>query len=321
MNGLVVPQGTYEVCSRTQNALRPIELDANAKWILDIQWHMRGIDIHLDTNIGTRLSAVCSTLTTLTGVRLDDDNVRMACQMPYAKMKPALRKQNAVIEGLPDFVYDSSLDSRTRTQLIEKEMNEQAKLVQDLHLLRASGSAIRKEERRLRELQTALFHDFRQAIVKKLKLKSAKALTIKDRLNLGMTPQHCRSRSVDVTATSRLGQKGGKSLAMQFTSHGTSNSGHHGGGHSRTFSVDAVKLPRAAGIEAFYRGLSRDSCCLNSIASVDLEEESIPNVPDISNIPSSKEHTLVQPHGLANSSFDLEIGEPDIIYPRRAIAK
>lgn len=319
MNGLVVPQGTYEVCSRTQNALRPIEPDTNAKWILNVQWHMRGIDIHLDTNIGTRLSAVCSTLTTLTGGQLDDDNVRMARQMPYAKMKPALRKHNAVIEGLSDFVYDSGLDSRTRAQLIEKEMNEQAKLVQDLHRMRASGSAIRKEERRLRELQTALFRDFRQTIVKKLKLKSAKALAIKDRLSLGMTPQHCRSRSVDVTATSGSGQKVGKLPAMQFTSsHGTGNSGHDGGGHSRTFSVDAVKLPRA---EALYRGLSRDSCCLNSIASVDFEEESIPKISDISNIPSSKEHTLVEPRGLTNSSFDLEIGEPDIIYPRRAIAK
>lgn len=318
MNGLVVPQGTYEVCSRTHNALHQIELDGNAKWNLNVQWHMCGIDIHFDTNIGARLSAVFSTLTTLTGSQFDDDNVRMARRIPYAKMKPALRKQ----EGLPDFVYDTSLDSKTRVQLIEKEMNEQAKLVQDLHRLRAGENAVKKEERRLRDLQTALFHDFRQAIVKKLKLKSAKALTIKDRLNLGLRPQHARSRSMDITATSGSEQKGGKAPVMQFNSRGTSNSGHYGGGHSRTFSVDVVKLPTAAGTEVFYRGLSHANRRLNSGASVDFEEDSTPNVPNVSNIPSSsKEHTLVQPRGLSDSSFDLEIGEQDIIYPRRAIAK
>jgi len=64
MNVLVVPDGTYEVCSRTINANGP---HVNAKWILNVLWKMRGIDIHLDTNIGKRLSAIGSTVTTLTG--------------------------------------------------------------------------------------------------------------------------------------------------------------------------------------------------------------------------------------------------------------
>lgn len=40
---------------------------SNAKWILNIKWEMRGIDVHLDTNIGKRLSALGQTLTSLTG--------------------------------------------------------------------------------------------------------------------------------------------------------------------------------------------------------------------------------------------------------------
>ena len=73
MNAFVVPHGTYEVCSRTINP-RPTATDpydVNAKWILSIQWQMRGIDIHLDTNIGKRLSAIGSTLTMLAGDQFD----------------------------------------------------------------------------------------------------------------------------------------------------------------------------------------------------------------------------------------------------------
>ena len=37
MNVLVVPDGTYEVCSRTINAARP---STNAKWILNVLWQV-----------------------------------------------------------------------------------------------------------------------------------------------------------------------------------------------------------------------------------------------------------------------------------------
>lgn len=73
MNALVVPHGTYEVCSQTINP-RPAATDssaANAKWILNVQWQMRGIDIHIDTNIGKRLSAMGNTLTMLAGDQFD----------------------------------------------------------------------------------------------------------------------------------------------------------------------------------------------------------------------------------------------------------
>ena len=47
----------------------------------------------------------------------------------------APRKSTNLPEGLPDFVYDASLDAKTRARLIENEMNEQAKVVQDLKQL------------------------------------------------------------------------------------------------------------------------------------------------------------------------------------------
>lgn len=43
-----------------------------------------------------------------------------------------LRRTSIVMESLPKFVYDNTMDSKHRGRLIEKEMNDQAKIVQDL---------------------------------------------------------------------------------------------------------------------------------------------------------------------------------------------
>ena len=50
----------------------PTDSNSNAKWILNIKWEMQGIDVHLDTNIGKRLSALGDTLTSLTGEEDED---------------------------------------------------------------------------------------------------------------------------------------------------------------------------------------------------------------------------------------------------------
>lgn len=44
----------------------------NAKWFLNVQWAMEGVDIHLDVNVGKQLSALGHTLTTLTSVQEDE---------------------------------------------------------------------------------------------------------------------------------------------------------------------------------------------------------------------------------------------------------
>lgn len=50
-------------------------LTDNAKWILNVQWQMEGVDIHLDTNIGKQLSALFKTLTALTSVEDEVDGI------------------------------------------------------------------------------------------------------------------------------------------------------------------------------------------------------------------------------------------------------
>lgn len=47
----------------------------NAKWILNVQWQMEGVDIHLDVSVGQQLSALGHTLTMLTGSEEDDIHV------------------------------------------------------------------------------------------------------------------------------------------------------------------------------------------------------------------------------------------------------
>ena len=329
MNAFVVPHGTYEVCSRTVNAPRQNEPHSNAKWILNILWQMRGIDIHLDTNIGKRLSAIGSTLTTLAGDQFDDDvdGPGTEDQPPSVKVEPPSRKQSMVVEGLPDFVYDSSLDSKTRARLIEKEMNEQAKLVQDLRQLRASKNTIEEEERKLNELQAALFHDFRQDIMKKLKRQSVKASAIKDKLGLGSKSQHSRSHSAGVTAIRGMRRgKDGKPPMTRYTSYDTGQSIRHFPGHSRTVSIDTAELPSAAvgTPEVFASGSSHPSQRFNFPADAFglPEEDSTPSSPNFSNdTPVSIERSLLRTQNLSDTTSDSDLGEQPFIAPRKAIAK
>lgn len=61
----------------------------------------------------------------------------------------SLRRQMTFNENLPAFIFDPSLDARRRAKLLEIEMNEQAKTVNDLKMLGASASTIEQEMRRL----------------------------------------------------------------------------------------------------------------------------------------------------------------------------
>lgn len=65
-------------------------------------------------------------------------------------------------DHLPAFVFDSSIDAKKRSKLIEKEMNEQAKIINDLRTLGASHSTIEYEMKRLHDLEALVFKDFRR---------------------------------------------------------------------------------------------------------------------------------------------------------------
>ena len=49
-----VSEGSYEVCSKTSKAYKDEETGnvENAKWILNIQWQMTGVEVQVDTDIG-----------------------------------------------------------------------------------------------------------------------------------------------------------------------------------------------------------------------------------------------------------------------------
>ncbi|XP_051507194.1 transmembrane protein KIAA1109 homolog isoform X2 [Myxocyprinus asiaticus] len=72
MNSCVVPDGTYEVCSRTTGQASA-ESSSAGTWTLNVLWKMCGIDVHMDPNIGKRLNALGNTLTSLTGEEDTDD--------------------------------------------------------------------------------------------------------------------------------------------------------------------------------------------------------------------------------------------------------
>ncbi|KAK2588447.1 hypothetical protein KPH14_004440 [Odynerus spinipes] len=205
MNLCVVSEGTYEVCSRT--IAQKQDKSDNAKWILNVQWQMEGVDIHLDVNVGQQLSALGHTLTMLTGFEEDDihvpadydsddaDQPDNSTSQVKKKESILMKKSKNWTDSLPPFVFDPTLDAKKRSKLIEKEMNEQAKILNDLRSLGASHGTIEQEMKRLHELEAMVFKDFRRDMIQKLRRQSVKASGIKGKLGLGSKTNAYRSRS------------------------------------------------------------------------------------------------------------------------------
>uniref|UniRef100_A0A1B6DJ95 Bridge-like lipid transfer protein family member 1 C-terminal domain-containing protein n=2 Tax=Clastoptera arizonana TaxID=38151 RepID=A0A1B6DJ95_9HEMI len=196
MNLCVVSEGTYEVCSRTIAQ----KLDSeNAKWFLNVQWAMEGVDIHLDVNVGKQLSALGHTLTMLTSVQEDeagnpsyDSDEADTVDNRDASQESILLKRNRNMSST--FALDPSLDAKKRFKLLEKEMNEQTKTINVLRSLGASHGTIEQEMKRLRELEAIVFKDFRRDMIQKLRknVKSSKTNTSRSRSFIipSPTPEH-----------------------------------------------------------------------------------------------------------------------------------
>lgn len=75
-----------------------------------------------------------------------------------------MKKSKNWTDSLPAFIFDPTLDAKKRSQLIEKEMNEQAKIINDLRSLGASHGTIEQEMKRLHELEAMVFKDFRRYV-------------------------------------------------------------------------------------------------------------------------------------------------------------
>ncbi|XP_069356448.1 bridge-like lipid transfer protein family member 1 [Maniola hyperantus] len=193
INVCCVSEGTYEVCSRTTAAKH----NENAKWFLNVSWQMEGVDIHLDVNVGKQLSALGHTLTMLTGFE-EEDPLKMDYESDLDDEADISKdSQESIVfrrkytDHLPAFVFDTSIDAKKRSKLIEKEMTEQAKIINDLRALGASHSTVEYEMRRLHDLEALVFKDFRRDMIQKLRRQSVRASSItKGKLGLGSNRSH-----------------------------------------------------------------------------------------------------------------------------------
>ncbi|XP_073459616.1 bridge-like lipid transfer protein family member 1 [Aquarana catesbeiana] len=277
MNACVVPDGTYEVCSRTTGQASA-ESNSAGTWTLNVLWKMCGIDVHMDPNIGKRLNALGNTLTTLTGEEDIDDiadlnSVIMADlsdEDEVDSMSPTVHANSEAVfingeshkltlgqrlvnhllglnhkhqrysvpadylsgseisDSGPVSIHTSasrsrswandtvdhrrpgqlgsqSVDPRGRKfvkRLVDiRELNEQAKVIDDLKKLGASEGTINQEIQRYQHLESVAVNDIRRDVRKKLRRSSMRAASLKDKWGLGYKPSYNRSKSI--TASGR----------------------------------------------------------------------------------------------------------------------
>ncbi|XP_052469363.1 transmembrane protein KIAA1109 homolog isoform X7 [Carassius gibelio] len=213
MNACVVPDGTYEVCSRTTGQASA-ESSSAGTWTLNVLWKMCGIDVHMDPNIGKRLNALGNTLTSLTGEEDNDDitdfnSVNMANlsdedesdgMSPPVHMESVDLRRQAVMSN-------QIIDARGRKfskRLVDiRELNEQAKVIDDLKKLGASEGTINQEIQRYQHLESVAVNDIRRDVRKKLRRSSMRAASLKDKWGLGYKPSYNNSRSKSISTTGR----------------------------------------------------------------------------------------------------------------------
>ncbi|XP_034153444.1 transmembrane protein KIAA1109 homolog isoform X3 [Esox lucius] len=273
MNACVVPDGTYEVCSRTTGQ-PSAESNSAGTWTLNVLWKMCGIDVHMDPNIGKRLNALGNTLTSLTGEEDVDDiadlnSINMAdlsdedeadsmsptihmgspegeCSSPRLTFRkrlvnsilglksPSVQSVSVPGDYLNDYAPSQSRGNRARSprplswgcetldlrrqtavgnQILDprrgkfnkrlvdiRELNEQAKVIDDLKKLGASEGTINQEIQRYQQLESVAVNDIRRDVRKKLRRSSMRAASLKDKWGLGYKPSYNRSKSISTAA-------------------------------------------------------------------------------------------------------------------------
>ncbi|XP_048858560.1 transmembrane protein KIAA1109 homolog isoform X2 [Brienomyrus brachyistius] len=273
INACVVPDGTYEVCSRTTGQASA-ESSSAGTWTLNVLWKMCGIDVHMDPNIGKRLSALGSTLTSFTGEEDVDDaadssNVNAADLSDedevdtilkhadgVASCKPTFKKRlvNHLLGLTPnsqscsahgEYLSSSAVPERVslracqdrlprplswgcesidyKRQIVAgnlisdgrgrkfskrivdiRELNEQAKLIDDLKKLGASEGTINQEIQRFQQLESFAVNDVRRDVRKKLRRSSMRAASLKDKWGLSYKPSNSRPKSISVPGRTPL---------------------------------------------------------------------------------------------------------------------
>lgn len=150
-NGGFVPEGTYQICSKTT---APKDELSPAEWLLNIQWQMKGIDINLNSQIAKMSSLLVSTLTSLT----TDEDDRISAQPDKntsvsSATAAASECQMQQTTGVSFMVGEESAHQANKTQL-ERSMNEQSKVVCELVNSGAKEDAVEMERRKLQDLES-----------------------------------------------------------------------------------------------------------------------------------------------------------------------
>jgi len=193
MNLCVVSEGTYEICSKTFTHSAQNDLQgSDAKWVLNVSWRIEGFDIHVDTSIGKQFSALFKTLTAIAGEEdeadtidcssvtgdnlngISIDNISNETENDLITPSSGETEMTNAVTRKTSLFKDSLMNSKQRSRLIEKKLNEQAKIINDLRELGASENTIEQEKKRLRELESVVFNDFKRDVINKLRRQSLK---------------------------------------------------------------------------------------------------------------------------------------------------
>ncbi|MGH0163852.1 UNVERIFIED_CONTAM: hypothetical protein FKN15_068207 [Acipenser sinensis] len=187
-----------------------LESSSAGTWTLNVLWKMCGIDVHMDPNIGKRLNALGNTFTSLTGEEDVDDiadlnSINMAdisdedepdTMSPIIHAEPIEHRR----QGLTGGPTAEGRGRKFTKRLVDtRELNEQAKVIDDLKKLGASEGTINQEIQRYQQLESVAVNDIRRDVRKKLRRSSMRAASLKDKWGLGYKPSNSRSKSIATT--------------------------------------------------------------------------------------------------------------------------
>lgn len=114
------------------------------------------------------------------GASTDEDETLIADPQDVNEAVELRRRRGRIERAvtISETVATMPRGGRHRSKLIEKEMSEQARIIQDLKLLGASSATVEQEMRRLQELEALASKDFRRVMLQRLKRQSVKASSI-----------------------------------------------------------------------------------------------------------------------------------------------
>uniref|UniRef100_A0A671N791 Bridge-like lipid transfer protein family member 1 C-terminal domain-containing protein n=1 Tax=Sinocyclocheilus anshuiensis TaxID=1608454 RepID=A0A671N791_9TELE len=244
-------------------------------WTLNVLWKMCGIDVHMDPNIGKRLNALGNTLTSLTGEEDNDDitdlnSVNMADLSDEDEsdgMSPPIHMESVDLRRQA-VMSNQIIDARGRKfskRLVDiRELNEQAKVIDDLKKLGASEGTINQEIQRYQHLESVAVNDIRRDVRKKLRRSSMRAASLKDKWGLGYKPSYNNSRSKSISATGRPPMKRSDrprddlpDIKVDVASPAP----------RVTFNIDTVVCMHTSSVCLFLRGSQRKSSALSALFS------------------------------------------------------